>query len=524
MKIIIAVLYILFLIVFLMAAFSLLREALRRAPGIERKNKGVALQLIGILGLCFIIFFAVHGKLIFGIADASRVTEVQRIYDRRTWNDEVRIRKGTIWDRYRDKDNRLAYSIEAGKGHARKYPLGAAACHIVGYSDLRRKAAGMEAVYGEFLLGKEGRNIPSWSNVVMNKLWRDTYQGQDLVTTIDGDLQRIAFEALDGRKGAVVVVEPATGDVLALVSAPGFDPEEVKHNGDWIALLSRKADAPLFNRALAGRYPPGSIFKVLVAAAALEAGWDGTIRCDPSGFTPHGSKRAVQDFEAHRTGGWKGHGRIDLTEAMTKSSNSFFASLGTELGEYNLRRSAGNFGMNGSVRWNSRFPLMEYVFSPASSYFPEKDLNPVDLAWSSIGQGEILMTPFQAAQIAAAIANNGVMMEPKLELSIAPRPEGKIVSSAVARRLQEMLRKVVAEGTGTRANLSGIEAAGKTGTAEIGREPPHSWFIGFAPAENAALALAVLVENGGLGGRAAAEIAHAVFLAARNKGYFQNVR
>ena len=205
---------------------------------------------------------------------------------------------------------------------------------------------------------------------------------------------------------------------------------------------------------------------------------------------------------------------------MVKSSNTFFATLGTELGEYNLRRSAHHFGMNASPRWNTRFPLMNYVFSPAPSYFPDKDLAPVDLAWSSIGQGEVLITPLDAALIAAAVANNGVMMEPKLERAISPQPGGRIITSAVARQLQDMLRKVVQEGTGTRANVPGIEAAGKTGTAEIGPLSPHSWFIGFAPAEHARLALAVIVENGGLGGRAAAEIAHAVFLAAQRKGYF----
>ena len=227
MKIVIALLYILFLIIFLLAAYSLLREALRRAPGFERRNKGVSLQLIGILGLCFIIFFAVHGKVIFGIADASRISEIQRIYDRRSWNDEIRIKKGIIWDRFHEKKSILAYSEETAHGYVRKYPLGEAASHIVGYCDLRRKAAGMEAVYNEYLLGKEGKNIPSWSNVFMNKFWRDSYQGQDLVTTIDGDLQRTAYKSLGNRRGAVVVLEPSTGDVLVMVITPGFNPEEV---------------------------------------------------------------------------------------------------------------------------------------------------------------------------------------------------------------------------------------------------------------------------------------------------------
>ena len=520
MKILIALIYLVFISVFFLAAFSLLKEALRLAPGVRRKNKGVSLQLIGILGLCFILFFIVHGKVIFGIADASRISEVQRIYDRRSWNDEIKIHKGTILDRTGRKENVLAYSEPGEGGHRRLYPLGSAASHLVGYCDLRRKAAGLEAVYNGFLLGKEGKSVFSWSHVIMNKFWRDTYDGQDIVTTIDARLQRTAYEKIKKRKGAVVVIQPATGDVLAIVSSPGFNPEKVKNNADWLALLRRKSDAPLFNRALSGRYPPGSIFKVLTAAAALEAGMDETIYCGPEGFTPSGSRRAVLDFEASRRRNWKGHGSLDLETAMIKSSNTFFANLGTRLGEHNIRRSVHRFNMTELPEWNSRFPLMEYVFVPGRSYFPEAELKPVDLAWTAIGQGEVLITPLDAARIAAAVANNGIMMKLKIEKNIAPEPAGQVISSAVALRLQDILRRVVSEGTGIRANVPGINAAGKTGTAEIGGEEPHSWFIGFAPAKGASIALAVIVENGGLGGRAAAGIAHDILAAAKDGGYF----
>ena len=460
-----------------------------------------------------------------GVSEASRLGYVQRIYDRRSWKEEERIKKGTIWDRSMNKDRSLAYSTQNGSAFRRVYPQGISASHLVGYHDLRRKSAGLEAVLREYLLGQEGKNMSSWYHVFLNRIWRGEEKGQDFVSTIDTRLQQRAYMNLKKRSGAIVVLNPSTGEVLAMVSAPGFIPEKTSDNEYWQSLTSQNKLAPLFNRALSGKYPPGSIFKVVVAAAALEMGWEGKIYCGPDGYFPEGSHRPVLDLESRRRKSagkkWKGHGWLTLENALVKSSNTFFSMLGAQLGDNTIRRYANRFGLDRSPIWNSRFTMIQAALLPAPSYFPPDKMDPVDIAWASIGQGEVLITPMQAAMIIGAIANDGVMMQPQIECNIPPRPAGRALSSAVAKKMQSLLRKVVNQGTGYRANVAGLEVAGKTGTAEIGTGTSHSWFIGFAPAGKAGIALSIIIENGGFGGVAAAEVAADLFKTAGKAGYLK---
>jgi len=347
-------------------------------------------------------------------------------------------------------------------------------------------------------------------------------QGASIELTLRAALQETAAQALGDQKGAVVALDPKTGAILAMVTSPTFDPallasHDTEEVNDAYAALDADPDGPLINRAIAGdTYPPGSTFKLIVAAAALEAGYspDSTVYA-PDELPLPGSTASIENYGGESCGKTE---QITLEQALTVSCNTAFADLGITLGWDSIQQKAIEFGWTDTFR----VPL---VVTP--SRLP---LNPDDaqVAMSSIGQFDVRATPMQLAMVAAAIADDGKLMSPYLvdtarasDLSViqksVPTLYGSPLTPGEARELTQMMVSVVDHGTGTAAQIPGVTVAGKTGTAETGLgTAPHAWFVGFAPAENPVVAVAVIVENGGslgseaTGGKVAAPIAKKV--------------
>lgn len=424
-------------------------------------------------------------------------------HDRREFNPAHRIHRGRILDR---NGEILAYSQEHQGEVLRIYPFGPAFAHTVGYSHPRFGATGAEAAANARLNGADPEQLASWGELGRQLVVGDKRpRGQDLTLTLDARLQAIALKGLGNRHGAAVLLRPRDGAVLALVSSPSFDPNQVG------AALFRTppADSPLLNRATQGLYPPGSVFKIVLAALALESGFSGTIDCPSAGFTTSRHYPPIRDHEfysaGNRDGHWGGHGRLDLGTAFVRSSNVFFAQLGLRYGHDALYSFGERLLFNRQIEL---CPGTRGSGSLTTGRMPRiKHSDLYGLAQASIGQGRVLATPAHMALIAAAVANGGVAMGPRVIADQPPESLGTLLSPRTARGLAHMMRRVVTEGTGRGIDTPGLAIAGKTGTAENPRGPAHSWFIGFAPAEDPTLAVAVLVEHGGYGSRSAAPIA-----------------
>jgi penicillin-binding protein A len=333
-------------------------------------------------------------------------------------------------------------------------------------------------------------------------------------------VQQAAMAGLEGKTGAVVALDPSTGAVLGLASTPSYDPNVLSsHEPQKIRDYAEQLDAadpdPRLNQAIGERYAPGSIFKVIVSAAALK-----------DGYTPESMLKAPNvldlpgtDTELRNFGGGKCNGGADqsLIDALTVSCNTAFGQLGMDLGEDKIREMAEAFGMDGERR--------EIPLPVTGSVLGDID-GKAALAQSSIGQLDVAMTPLQAAMVAATVANDGTLMTPYLvdqvrapDLTVIDRTDpdelSEPISADIADDLTTMMVSVVEEGSGTAAQLPGVQVAGKTGTAQVGEGiPDHNWFIGFAPADDPKIAVAVFVKNGGgTGGGVAAPIAHDVLQA-----------
>jgi peptidoglycan glycosyltransferase len=425
-------------------------------------------------------------------------------YDRREFNPAHRVRAGRILDR---NGVTLAVSRVTDRGIRRFYPLGPMTAHAVGYNHPVYGMTGIEAAYRSFLLGQDTETREQWLDLGKSLLDREAYaEGPALYSTLHAGLQRTAVELLDRRRGAVVMLDVETGGVLVLASSPGFDPNRLS----GAPFQRETADAPFVNRALAGRYPPGSVWKPLVAAAALNHGFQGRLDTPAQGYTPSPANPPIRDHEYYaaqeRGDAWRGRGRIGLGDALVHSSNTFFARLGVETGAGELNRTVSAAGLLRNL-----FPLEgreESMRIPAAAGVALTDARPYDIAQFSIGQGEVLVSPVQVAVIMAGIANQGLCLAPRLVLDEPVRPLGRLCSPDSADTLKWMLYNVVQNGTGQGIRLAELPVAGKTGTAQTGsRTPSHSWFAGFAPVSRPQWAFCVLVEHGGYGSQAALPLA-----------------
>ena len=420
----------------------------------------------------------------------------------RAVEEEMKIQRGLILS----ADNQvLADNRQQGQYYLRTYPFGDLTEPWLGYNNLTYGRAGVERVYNEELTGQAGLLgvTSSWSQVL-----GQVKRGSDIKLTVQMKVQQAAAQALGNRKGAVVALNPKTGAILAMVSYPRYDPNTL--TAQWKTLVA-DADRPLFNRATQGLYPPGSTFKIVVASAALQTG---AVTPD-STFTDTGSIN-IGGYVIHNFDN-KSYGQHDFTKAFASSINTTFATVGSQMGAGTLATYADAFGFGKSLPWN---------LGGATSTFPDPSgMDKAHTAQAAIGQGEVLSSPLMMGLAACAVANGGTIMKPYLVDQIlsyngaivettSPGAWLQPISAATAATMKDLMLQVVRSGTGTAAAISGVQVAGKTGTAQVATGDSHAWFAGFAPADDPQVAVVVIVENGGSGGTVAAPIAKQVIAAA----------
>lgn len=412
-------------------------------------------------------------------------------------------------------DGRLEY--------LRTYPLADVYAHVTGYYSLIYGQDGIEETQDRVLSGEDPR---LFVERFTDQLTGREARGGDVVLTLQPAAQQAAYDGLKGKRGAVVALDPTTGAVLAMASSPSYDPGKLSSFDPAAIRAYRKqltadgAGDPLLNRAIAQTYPPGSTFKVITAAAALQAGRTPETRIpSPTTLLLPQTTRPLPNFGGESCGDGS---TSTLADALRISCNTAFAQLGLDLGQDAVREQARAFGFG-----DAGLRVPERV---APSVFPT-GLDGAALGQSAIGQRDVRVTPLQMAMVAAGIANQGRVMEPfvvreiqapdlsRVELA-QPKTYREAVPRMVADELTGMMEAVVDNGTGTSAQIPGVRVAGKTGTAQNAPgAAPHAWFIGFAPAQDPKVAVAVIVENGGdvgseaTGGRVAAPIARAVMQA-----------
>jgi penicillin-binding protein A len=406
--------------------------------------------------------------------------------------------------------------------YRREYPAGALYAHLTGYYSVVFGRTGLEATQNLYLSGRAAELLPQ--NLVDEILGRDK-RGATVVTTIDAGLQQTARESLGSLRGAVVAIDPRSGEILALVATPSYDPNPLaSHRPDRVraarAELVDDPEKPLLSRANQELFPPGSTFKLVTAAAALEDGarLDTTFP-NPIRLALPNSTEEIENFGGSHCLG--GASRITLAQAFQISCNVTFAHIGLELGAQKLVDQAERFGFNQDV--DLEIPYAEGAIPPASEFAQALSF----VATSAIGQQDVRANPMQMALIASALANDGVLMVPHLVKEIRdpsgrvirttqPEEFGRAVSGQTASQMTQMMESVVEGGTGTAAQIPGLRVAGKTGTAETPGGNPHAWFVSFAPVGDPSIVVAVVVLNGGnlgseaTGGAVAAPIARAV--------------
>jgi peptidoglycan glycosyltransferase/penicillin-binding protein 2 len=412
-----------------------------------------------------------------------------------------------------------------------RYNENSLAAHVTGYINTadNRGVSGIEAIYDDVLRGGRleyaAALVDAKQQVIPGLGYKrvkltENYSSNNVYLTIDKEIQQIAEQALDkqGVKGAVVILRPQTGEILAMASRPNFN------GNDLDAYLGNNA-APLLNRAISS-YQPGSVFKIVVAAAALE---NNIVKPTDVFFDP-----GYIDIDNIRFNGWDhaqgGRGYISLTEAMAYSSNPVFITVGLKLGAERLISFARKIGFGYHTQLS--------FTGEADGFLPESDaLYPAELANLAIGQGTFEATPLQFAVLVAAIANDGIKIEPYIASKITgadgnviktfSSPYGtRVLSKKTAKEMKEMLSAVTKYGTGQAAYVGNFGSAGKTGSAETGRTDElgqsvnHAWFAGFAPLDSPQYAAVVFVEEGRSGGDVAAPIFREIISKVLNNGKF----
>ncbi len=383
----------------------------------------------------------------------------------------------------------------------------ASLAHVLGYLSAQYGTQGVELAFNDILSGAKSGG--SFSDALNDEFQRNDRKGNDVRLTIDPAIQAAAVEALAGRKGAVVAIDPVTGEILAMVSNPTFDPNTLEANGE--AILA-DPDSPLLNRATQGLFPPGSTFKTVTAISALE---HGTISAGTEVICP--GEIVIDGFPISCNNVPQGTGTYPFRNAFVFSVNAIFAQVGDKLGWSNLLQTARKLGFEQQIAFTTET-------STSLVHSDGADLGRTLLASTAFGQGELLATPLQMALVAAAVANNGMLVSPHLGLdsledgrSLGPIEDvstHRVIDDAVAATVRDMMVGVIDNNQANGVAIQGVKVGGKTGTAETDRDTSHAWFIGFAPAGAAKIAVAVIVEDGGQGGVVAAPIAGAVIRAA----------
>ena len=461
-----------------------------------KANRHILLLTYGVVGL--FIGLAVYFGYFLSVKSEN---VINNSYNARLDSFAERVVRGEI----RSSDGRVLARTEVdGEGkETRVYPYDSLFAHVVGYS--ANGKTGLEALSNFYLLTSHVNLVEQ----AVNEVSGIKNQGDHVISTLDVDLQKAAYDALGNRKGAVVVMEPGTGKILAMVSKPDYNPNTLL--ADWAGLVSEEnTSGQLLNRAAQGLYPPGSTFKMVTALEYMRENPDNyrdfTFDCD--GIYENGDY-AIKCY--HETA----HGHQNLQQAFANSCNGAFASLGLLLNPSGLRTTADQLLFNTELPLSIAYSKSSYIMGPGADTW--------QVLQTSIGQGQTQITPLHNAMITAAIANGGTLMRPyfvdhvensggNVIKKFMPHSFGNLMTAEESSALTELMRSVVTEGTGSALRTDAYTAAGKTGSAEFDKEKEtHAWFVGFAPAEAPQIVVSVIVEEGGSGGQTAAPIARTLF-------------
>lgn len=419
-----------------------------------------------------------------------------------------------------DRDGKvLARNKKDANGEFYRVYAGPAISHVVGYSSGRYGTAGLERTYDAELAGLAGDPLSD----AFRKFGADPYDPKDLTLSLSYDLQRAAVRALGKNRGAIVMLDPRTGEVLAMASTPTYDASALADpstaDATFAALIDDKAQ-PLLPRATQGRYVPGSVFKIVTAVAGLGSGaitpattYKQQPPAERNGLLVDGFR--IRDGHHPSTGSTP----LDFVEATEVSCNIWYALTGLATGGENLIRYADRMGFDAPLPFELPTAISQVTNGDGSA--PGGFADDVELANAAYGQAETVVTPLQMALVAATVANDGTLMKPHLMTSMSgkngsrsfgPEQMAKVIDAADARDINRAMVAAVEGDLGrqftTGAKVPGVTTAGKSGTAELGGTgEPHSWFIGFAPADAPTVAIAVVVEQAGRGGEVAAPIA-----------------
>ncbi|HEX9968208.1 MAG TPA: penicillin-binding protein 2 [Solirubrobacterales bacterium] len=456
-------------------------------------------QIVKLFALIVALFAVLVGFTSYwSVFDAEALKE--KTANKRPLLEQQRIERGRI---LAADGTVIARSVAKGRGddlrYVRRYPEGSLFGHPVGYSFVRQGDSEFEQFHNDELVGNESEFVS-----LIDELRGQAQEGNDVVTNLDPEAQRIAMGALEAAGfGAVVAIEPSTGRVRVLASNPPYDPNRIPF--EQTELNTSEPESPLLNRATQGQYPPGSTFKVVTAAAALDSGAiTPETTLDAPGTLEVEGQPLSNDFNQSFSG-------IGLDTALTNSVNTWFAQVGEEVGSETLFDYMDGFGFGST-------PAIDLPDDQVyrSGVFEGGDLlgrgDPVDVARMAIGQERLAVTPLQMAEVAAAVANGGTLMKPQIWSRVVD-PDGRVtdrldpsrysqpIEEETAAALTTAMEGVVSEGTGTNAAISGVPVAGKTGTAETpfndacgGADVNQAWFIGFAPADDPQIAIAATVE------------------------------
>jgi penicillin-binding protein A len=466
-------------------------------------------RLFGVIVLLFALLVVWTSR--WTVFDAGALNN--DVLNRRTLIDELKIKRGRI---IAADGTVLARSVPAPAGtYTRFYPTSNLFSQVIGYSIAAQgRSAGLERSRGDALRGVQTGLSSIFGQLTPRRV------GDDVYTSLDTKAQKLALQELAGRAGSVVALDPRTGAVKVMVANPGYDDNHPDATGPNISTLNRSTQAG---------YPPGSTFKVVTATAAIDSG-----EYTPNSIINGDSPKTISGVPLANDLN-QSFGPITLTKALTDSVNTVFAQVAEKVGRGTMTKYMKRFGFYSKPPLD--YPPEEMTasrpYSPSGRPYAPASPNE-DIGRIGIGQGGLEVTPLQMAMVAAAVANHGELMTPRIATKAVdqdgrtvqtykPSVMSQVMSTTSAQDLTQMMKTVVEEGTGTPAQLGGISVAGKTGTAQVGNAGSNltqPWFIGFAPADNPTVAVAVTIErtDGGFGATVAAPIARDVMKTLLSEG------
>ena len=464
-------------------------------------NRGGNQQIMVVTYIFLLIFVALIGYMAYFMIVQSKdvinnsYNQRQTLLAKRTVRGQIMAEDGTV----------LAETVTGADGkETRKYPYGNVFCHVVGHSTEGK--TGIELMENFNLLTSNDDMIKNFQK----KMSGEKTMGDHAVTTLKVNLQQVAYDALGSNKGAIVVSEPSTGKILAMVSKPDYDPNPSSLNGQWKELVKDSNEQSyLVNRATQGLYPPGSTFKIFTVLEYIRE------NAKYKKFSYQCKGTEVQDGYTVNCYQNHVHGSLDLKNAFAKSCNSCFAFLGTQMSTSSFRKN------NEQLYFNKELPTT--FVTNKSSFVLNGNSGKEEVMHTSMGQGKTQITPLHLNMVTAAIANKGVMMKSYVVDHLVsengnvirqyePKEAGSVMTEDEASTLKSFMKEVVRTGTATSLNGLSYGVAGKTGSAEYdSTKRSHAWFTGFAPADDPKICVTVIVESVGTGSEYAVPIAKKIF-------------